>query len=57
MNWALSLSSNPADSALTIIEDDRRRCVKHDNQAAMHTKMLVNLRYADRPYKDPHTFT
>ena len=34
-----------------------RRCMKHSSQEARHTKMLVNLRFAGRPYKDPHTFT
>jgi hypothetical protein len=34
-----------------------RRCMKHSAPHARHVKMLVNLRFAGRPYKDPHTFT
>lgn len=31
--------------------------MKHSTPDARHTKMLVNLRFVGRPYKDPHTFT
>lgn len=33
------------------------KCLDHSSSHARHTKMLVNLRFGDRPYKDPHTFT
>lgn len=33
------------------------KCLSRDHPNARHVKVLVNLRFAHRPYLDPHTFT